>query len=69
MIDYVQWIEEYEETAFIVLITIKEKKQQLQRATSKDSADQLRISIKMYQEVYKELLAVVRLLSKRVSRS
>ena len=69
MIDYVQWIEEYEETAFIVLITIKEKKQQLKRATSKDSADQLRISIKMYQEVYKELLAVVRLLSKRVSRS
>lgn len=68
MIDYAQWLDEYEENAFQVLVTIEKKKKQLEKETSNVNAENIRNAIKMWQEVYREQLAVVRLLRRRLIR-
>lgn len=68
MIDYAQWLDEYEENAFQVLVTIEKKKKQLEKDTSNVNAENIRNAIKMWQEVYREQLAIVRLLSRKVIR-
>jgi thiaminase len=66
MIDYAQWLDEYEENAFQVLVAIEKKKKQLDQETSNVNAERIREAIKMWQEVYREQLAVVRWLSRKV---
>ena len=68
MIDYAQWLDEYEENAFQVLVAIEKKKKQLDQETSNVNAERIREAIKMWQEVYREQLAVVRWLSRKVIR-
>lgn len=68
MIDYAQWLDEYEENAFQVLVTIEKKKKQLEKDTSNVNAENIQNAIKMWQEVYREQLAIVRLLSRKVIR-
>lgn len=68
MIDYAQWLDEYEENAFQVLVAIEKKKKQLDQETSNVNAERIREAIKMWQEVYREQLAIVRLLSRKVIR-
>lgn len=69
MIDYAQWLDEYEENAFQVLVAIEKKKKQLGQETSNVNAERIREAIKMWQEVYREQLAVVRWLSRKVIKS
>ena len=69
MIDYAQWLDEYEENAFQVLVAIEKKKKQLDQETSNVNAERIREAIKMWQEVYREQLAVVRWLSRKVIKS
>lgn len=68
MIDYAQWLDEYEENAFQVLVTIEKKKKQLEKDTSNVNAENIQKAIKIWQEVYREQLAIVRLLSRKVIR-
>lgn len=68
MIDYAQWLDEYEENAFQVLVIIEKKKKQLEKETSNVKTEHIRNAIKMWQEVYREQLTIVRLLSRKVIR-
>lgn len=65
MIDYVQWLDEYENNAFKVLVVIEKKKKQLRTASSNVDINRLKDSIRLYQDLYRDLLAIVRLLYRR----